>query len=280
MRDTEYSVDALNVIGKFYRADVMVYVEGDDDVVFWRCVFEALSEVAVEVQAMGNCTELEKRITEIKNGTVNAIVARDSDYHELLNSKHTHPRVIYTYGHSIENTLHTADCVYEICKVSLRGKKVLLNTCRLWLEGFAAAFKELVFLDVVNESQGAGVEVLGDNCGRFLEHKKSDSVSAAKIQAQVGEVIAKLEHESLVSAGAIKTATQRDILRWLRGHVLESGVQKFVSARLREEGRKDAFSYEQLFTNAIHYFSGAFKVKHPHYKHYANEVNGALATFE
>lgn len=279
MSNIQYSLDALNAINMFYRVEVMVYVEGEDDVAFWGEIFEKLSKMKVELQSVGCSSELEKYIDEITGGTLNAIAARDSDYLDFLDNKHSHPRVIYTYGHSIENSLHTADCIYQMCKVSLRGNKVSSASCKDWLRTFTSAFDHLLMLEIANELEGAGIEVLGKNCSRFMETEDSDIVSNCKIHAQIKKVSARLKDESINAATAIKPTTHENILRWLRGHILESGIQKFIANRQKEYGRKVCLPYEQLFTNAVHQFQSSFMNGHPHYNHYEQAIKSADGTF-
>lgn len=84
---------------------------------------------------------------------------------------------------------------------------------------------------------------------------------------------------SIKAATLIKPTTNENILRWLRGHILESGVQKFITNRQKEHGRKVGFSYEQLFTNAIHQFQSSFINGHPHYNHYELTIQSADGSF-
>ena len=39
MDDLVYSADALNVIDDFYGVSTIVYVEGNDDEIFWKKIF-------------------------------------------------------------------------------------------------------------------------------------------------------------------------------------------------------------------------------------------------
>ena len=75
MADLTYSADAHNVLSKFYNADKMVYVEGDDDVLFWEFIFNKFSNFKVKVQGVGGKPELEKYIKRICDGEINSIAA-------------------------------------------------------------------------------------------------------------------------------------------------------------------------------------------------------------
>jgi len=279
MSDIEYSSDALNTINKFYRVDVVVYVEGDDDIVFWQCIFEAFSNVRVDIHPLSGSSQLDNYIEKIKEGTLNAIAARDSDYLEFVNKKHSHPRILYTYGYSIENSLHTVYSIQQMCKVSLRGGKVSLSDCNDWLRHFSLGFKELLKLDIANEIEGAGIEVLGDNCTRFMENESSDLVSYEKTIVHKDKISERLRLESKNKVNALNIETDQNILRWLRGHLLVSGMHKFISNRLKDSGRKSNISYEQIYTNSIHQFCASLNNGHPHNLYYEQSVMSAVGSF-
>ena len=96
MDDFYHSDDADNVTHMFYDADVMVYVEGQDDLPFWDLIFNFF-DYQVEVQDVGGSKELKKYTEKIKNGELNAIVACDSDF-EVLKGESAHKNIIRTYG--------------------------------------------------------------------------------------------------------------------------------------------------------------------------------------
>ncbi len=40
MDEFHYSSEAENILNRFYQAEIMVYVEGDDDICFWETYFQ------------------------------------------------------------------------------------------------------------------------------------------------------------------------------------------------------------------------------------------------
>ena len=80
MRDLEYSPDALNAKSAFYRAKTMIYVEGDDDLMFWEEVFSQVPDFAFEIESVGGSPELDKHIKNIEAGSLDAIAARDERF--------------------------------------------------------------------------------------------------------------------------------------------------------------------------------------------------------
>jgi hypothetical protein len=98
MVDFSYSTEAKNVLNKFYRVEKILYVEGDDDIPFWECVFDKLSPFSVKVKEAGGKSEAKKYAAEIVTGAADYLVAMDADYDKLF-FQDDHPNVIYTYGY-------------------------------------------------------------------------------------------------------------------------------------------------------------------------------------
>ena len=106
-----HSDSAISITHKFYNSQVMVYVEGDDDIPFWDELFR--KRVPIDfytIEQVGGKNNLRKHINAIKRGDItNVIVACDSDYNRILydttSTLYNNPLIIMTHGHSIENTI-------------------------------------------------------------------------------------------------------------------------------------------------------------------------------
>jgi hypothetical protein len=84
MPDISYSDEALNVRNAFFGAKVIVYVEGDDDVLFWHEVFEQVADDHFEVESVGGVENLDEYIRKIAAGQLSAIAARDADFLPII----------------------------------------------------------------------------------------------------------------------------------------------------------------------------------------------------
>jgi len=124
MSKIDYSIDALNVRNCFFSTDTIVYVEGDDDILFWDKVFRASTSASIYIEAVGGSKELDKYIELINSGELESIAARDSDYLDFEGKKNGDSKIIYTVGHSIENSIYCADFICRLamlfCKKKLR----------------------------------------------------------------------------------------------------------------------------------------------------------------
>lgn len=267
MADLEYSLDAENAKNAFYRADAMVYVEGDDDVLFWHTVLTATTDMKFEIEQVGGAPEIEKYVSKIISGQLQAIVARDSDLRPLAGTIILHPLVIHTYGHSVENTLYTPEALHHLTRSWSKSNKISLAECEVWLDELANSCEPLLQLDLANELSGAGVQTIGDNCSRFMKSKYSCIPCKIKISTFKSNTDAQIPKTALASALAAINAKPRQVTWFLRGHFIASAVMKFIVHKAQEHGKKVSISAESLYAAALIYFGSHFNAKHPHFVH-------------
>lgn len=251
MSEIIYSSEALNVLNKFHRADIAVHVEGDDDIVFWKEVFKQFSNKKVEFIPSGGSPELDRRIGLIEAGLLNAFAARDSDYLVLRGASSTSPRILYSYGYSIENTLYCELSVATLAMLASRTNDDFLPVTKDWRSVFANAFFPLLRLDLANDIGGTGISVLGDNCSRYMENDSSKNPCPAKIGAKAIKSTSQLDTGSIAAADNIINKRGLEPWRWLRGHFIASGVQKFISNSVKGTGRRVSVAHEHIFCQAV-----------------------------
>lgn len=279
MSDIDYSLDALNTLSKFYRVKTLVYVEGDEDIVFWKNIFGALSSLDVEIQSVGGANELDKYINVLIEKDGNFVAARDADYLQLLGLHVKHPRVIYTFGHSIENTIYNAHLIAKLVGIWCKAQKIESTACSRWLNEFVESFVRLLAYDVASRIQNDGVLVLGDNCSKFMESEKSAIPDKIKIAAAEAIVSKKIKKSNLKAAEKAMHASGAEPHTFMRGHFLASGVIKYISDSLKKAKKNTALSQDALYSSALAGFDSAFNDKHPHYKHYERSIKNIEAAF-
>ena len=246
MGDFVYSSGALNVLERFHRVDVVVHVEGEDDVVFWSQIFELFSELKAEFISVGSCSELDRRIALIESGAMRGIAARDCDYLRIREALSCHPRVLYTYGYSIENTLYCLTSIKSMLRVACKSHVDMTEECMEWIFCFSSEFFEIFKLDVASELGACGLAVLGDNCSRYMESESSPKPSPEKIKSKRLDVALRIPEAVVRAVDELVVGEEVTLPRWLRGHFLASGVQKFISQRARRLGRKASVAHEHL----------------------------------
>lgn len=121
-----HSAAAINVTHQFYDKRFMLYVEGDDDIVFWDEHFKKyMPSTFYEIEQVHGKENLTRYIEGIKDGTLqNVVVACDSDFTlfleiDPLNS----PFIIKTYC-----TFHRKYYVLSVFCCSIY-KKIIKNDC-------------------------------------------------------------------------------------------------------------------------------------------------------
>lgn len=273
MAELEYSNDAINVINKFYASDVVVYVEGDDDIPFWMAIFSAFSNLKVAVEAAGGCKELDKFADRVEVDGVNLIVARDADYSMQLGARSISPKVLYTFGYSIENSLYTEESIREISMVARRTHGPEEHEVRLWLNDLIESLRPVVVYDLASAMDGLGVVALSDNCESYMVNKSSPLVSAEKVDKRISQIGAKISEDSKYRAEELIVAKGGYDCRILRGHVLSSAVLRFV----REHSGRSGISGEVIYTSAISFFKHNVSKGHPHAEFYKEMVDLAVS---
>ncbi len=279
MADFEYSLDALNVKSAFYRATAIVYVEGDDDILFWEEIFSKEIDISFEIEAVGGSPELDKHITQIEAGQLNAIAARDADFLRFTGDIIDSPRIIYTHGYSMENTVYTADLVHHLARSWCKSRSVTELECEQWLNQLGSAFETLVALDIANATSDDGVSVLSDNCTRFMTNQTSATPCHKKIDAHAKQVAPKLPKDAIDLGNEAVQSCFPTKLEYLRGHLLATAVSKYILQVAKSIDKKVNISMDSLYAAAIASFRSCYTPRHPHYNYYKTATANASATF-
>lgn len=278
MHDLSYSNDALNVRSAFFGAKAIIYVEGDDDVLFWQGIFSNVTNEHFEVEAVGGAPALDEHITKINSGQLEAIAARDADFLPMLGVCSTNPRVVYTLGYSIENSLYTATALTQLVRLWCKSPRISVADCEGWLSQLASAIGSLIHLDAANAISGVGVATIGDNCSRYMTSDRSDRVCQSKVAAAVNAITAGIPSNAVATATTCIGTEPDSVLKHLRGHFLASAVHRHIVKSAKTFGKKVNISSESLYAAAIAQFTSALRIDHPHKSHYLDSARSAWQT--
>ena len=279
MEKPEYSIDAKNALPKFYRVDRLLYVEGDDDIVFWEIMLKKFEAPKVLVQQVGGKVELQKYIDQIISGQLDAIAAMDSDFSPFVGIEPNHNLIIKTAGHSIENTLITAKVLMKVAMTTGRisAASVTLEECQNWLEDFHQQCSALLINDLQDQCEGDRIGILGKSCDRFFESKQSHRICPVKVQEY-------LENLGLAADAELPNSTSKHIANgslnlqdFIRGHFLASAARRFVHNIMKRKCGKTSLSSVAFFGAINLAFESSFDREHPHYEHYEREFQGLSA---
>lgn len=275
MAALEYSDAALNVRAAFFGASKMLYVEGEDDVIFWEAVLRTFGKSGFKVEAVGGIEELKKKIGKIEARQIDSAAAKDSDFSRLEPTAKAVANVIVTYAHSIENTLITPSSLYELAKIYGRIPDGVISEADfdVWLSDLELSFEDLVFYDAANQINELGVSVLSDNCTRFMLNQQSCAPSAQKISAAVLQHSQNAAlHQGMLDLKVLFAGSGSRAVDFMRGHFLASAAMKKVNRLLSGNGASKAVNNDSFTSSLMMGFGNVFNSRHPHYEHYSTQV--------
>jgi hypothetical protein len=251
---------------KHSAARVLVYVESDEDIAFWRHVlhpFERLKNIAFDVQ-LASKTDLAKGknavLKHANNVGRNLILCVDSDLDYLLPHVSEKGRLVvespfifHTYTYSIENYFCYAPSLHPLCvQATLNDRKIL--DLEVWLHLFSHAIYELLlwtlifqhlkqpdafslseFSELIRMQDESDFELFGrksmamlsQNVERKLAQLHSDH---PELIAQVSDLAARLELHGLMRESAYLFMPGHPLLEWVVLRFLEP-----ICARLHRE---------------------------------------------
>lgn len=243
MDNLQYSNDALEVISDFYNCELTIYVEGEDDVIFWDNIFK-LSDKQFHIEDAGGIEELKKYIKKIEEENVDIYVAKDNDYCDFFENQISNERIFSTYGHSIENTLYSINSIKNIIKNFSRLKgadlpeaiDIELNSI---IEDFKQKIKPVLIYEIANDVYNKGVSVLGINTCKFLTSNNSVNLCETKINNFIEQNIAKFQVEEIELISAKLDENPKSIWNLVRGHFLTNFVANLIKKLVKKLSLKN-----------------------------------------
>lgn len=255
MGSLSYSSGALDTLPHFHRKKFVVYVEGQDDVVFWNKVLNRFGLKDFVLKEAGGAQEIEKYIHAIINDDSAIAVARDCDYTDLLGTQFDHPRILYTYGYSIENTLYCPANIANMIALHARTMADYETEVAEWLTRFADDAKGLLTFDFANAASEKGFEVLGENCHRFLASPKAHSLDNAKLRVFIAKLEKSLSASEVSDAQHVIATSTKPLVQIIKGCFLTHAIMNFVKWKVRSESaRKIQLSLEHFFVTLVNQF--------------------------
>lgn len=280
MASLENSDAAKRVMHFFHQSEYIVYVEGDDDVVFWEYLFDKFFSHTVFVKPVGGKEQLEPYIKSVVNGSIGDFVAMDSDFSKIEDG-HIHYNVIKTPGYSIENTLISSETLREVVinlgKVSRHD--IAVDDCLDWLISFFEKIHDLIFYDIDNHLNQRGAKVIGDSCKRFLKSEEDIFLCERKISQFLSRVGFMLSEEDVASLKEVIEQSSTDASKLVRGHFLFSGALHFTNEVIRNKRKKVSISVDSYFGALVMAFKNVFDESHSEYEYYKNRIEGIRHQF-
>lgn len=270
MNSLSYSIAAQNVLNLFYDTDYIVYVEGKDDIPFWENMFYKFTNLKIEIQDVGSCTALEKYINGVLSGELNAvIVACDSDFTFFEQNK-THPKIIRTFGHSIENTLISEQSITKVIKSigRMSNKNIPKDEILDWLRHIDSSTNKLTMLEIFNYINKCGLSILGDNCSKLTKSKSSPILCPEKIDVLLCSLNINIDDDFETKMNHILHSNNMRAFNFLRGHFLFSATLKFISSVVKKYDGKISLSNDALYTALLLACETGFNASHNEFQYY------------
>jgi hypothetical protein len=252
MNDLDYSIEALEAKGLFYNKTITVYVEGKDDPLFWDNLFN-IAEVEAHIEDVGGSQELEKYIKNIVDSDAEFYVATDNDHNDFLDDVTAHPKIIRTYGYSIENTMYHSQHEIERAVSKFCRKKVDISTdFNNWLNEFTNSVRDLIILDIANHKFKKGVCIFGDNCYKFLKGQKSHEICALKTVKFIASVKSNFAAEEIETVENLINQTDKELWFHIKGHFITHAIINLIKKLVRKNsGQTISLTPDFLYTLTI-----------------------------
>jgi hypothetical protein len=274
MTSLEYSNSAKNAKAAFLGVDFIVYVEGDDDVPFWEELFIHFSGLKVSFESVGGSPELQKIVSDIEDGLLDAIAACDKDYSSFVGELSDCPRILFTYGYSIENSLYVPEVVLNAIRHigRLSSQDIDVEAYEEWLADLTSKVQPLLVHDLANCILQAGETVLGSNCTRFMTTQTSHLADSTKVSSYIYGLETDYPEDTLEVASAKLNESGLDSFYWLRGHFIESALLKYINREIRRKGSTKKANYDGLFGHAVSNFVSLIPNDSEHIAYYEQQL--------
>lgn len=219
------SIAAQNVEAQFYNKLAIVYVEGNDDKLFWAQFFDGNQ---FEIRTVDGCKNLKDYENEILYHGLKCIVAKDADYSSYKGSESTHPLIVCTLSHSIECVMYCPYNVNACLKKFARSLEDHLAEILQCYNDFFTDTKELLIYDIANNVFGLGCSVCGDSCMPVMESNHSVKVSTEKRDRLLQQIASAFPPEKVEKARQLLNDDQRTLRQITKGHFQTSFVMNLL----------------------------------------------------
>ncbi len=229
----EHSFEGISVLNQFNETSVMLYVEGDDDIPFWKHLFKKYApKNFCEIEQTHGKKGLEQYKEGIKDGTLhNVMVACDSDYSCISsNTTASHPLIVTTYGHSIENSM--------FCKPMLADYIARLSTSTAdyqeevehWVSVIENDAYRLLLIDILNDQKpdGQSCKCLTSGFSRYSDGK--GKLRQTEVDKIVNEANQTYSSDDFDNAEAKLASLSKPRFKIFQGHFIEGAVNEFIRA--------------------------------------------------
>jgi hypothetical protein len=269
---------------RFHSGNILIWVEGADDVRFWRSVFPATwNSSATKIKPVGGGAALREIADDVRDAKTDAVVAMDSDYDCLSRHKQKHVRVVKTHGYSIENYIYEPYIVDEVLLLKCRSnpKKIpesRLHLGRVWEADLGGKLWDLIALDCAARNLNLSEEVMGNNSARFTQPRGWRLVRSRIAQCirSMTSTNAGLRAEARKTGNLMKS---KRLFLLIRGHFLEHSLYSLAIEARKRCGLAPHGLTKASITDCCFLVFEKTRTRHPYYVSLRRFARRALKTF-
>lgn len=254
-----HSNSAINVTHQFYNKKFMLYVEGDDDIVFWDEHFRKyMPSELYEIEQVHGKENLNRYITGIKNNTLNhVVVACDSDFTFFLDMNPLdNPFIVKTYGHSIENTMF---CPCSIAAYIRRLSKTTANylpEVMEWLNKFCTSALQLLPYEIENEINPTHCEVLPKVFNKgfcyYQNSREKINLDETKVYNYIQTIAQDFNSDKILELRQQINECQREIRHLIQGHFIADATMNYIRMRVKQiKGQSISLSNDAIYESIV-----------------------------
>lgn len=254
-----HSNSAINVTHQFYNKKFMLYVEGDDDIVFWDEHFRKyMPSELYEIEQVHGKEKLNRYITGIKDNTLNnVVVACDSDFTFFLDMNPLdNPFIVKTYGHSIENTMF---CPCSIAAYIRRLSKTTANylpEVMEWLNKFCTSALQLLPYEIENEINPTHCEVLPKVFNKgfcyYQNSREKINLDETKVYNYIQTIAQDFNSDKILELRQQINECQREIRHLIQGHFIADATMNYIRMRVKQiKGQSISLSNDAIYESIV-----------------------------
>lgn len=231
-----YTPSGLRVKAAFYNKRAMVYIEGEDDILFWEQFFDPK---VYEVQDVGGCKNFKHYYDLLNSGAKTFIVAEDCDYKCFIYYGKS-PLVVRTYCHSVENMMYCPHNLNYLIQRHCRSSKIsFLSKINSFYADFTQKCHKLLVLDVANYLYSKGIKVFDNTCFRFLDQSHMPYIDKKAVDAYYESLVGYFATEEIEEAEKRIAADEREERLMIKGHFLTEAIRLLVDSYVKKNSNKN-----------------------------------------
>lgn len=254
-----HSNGAINVTHKFYDKKFMLYVEGDDDIVFWDEHFRKyMSPELYEIEQVHGKENLDRYISGIKDNTLNnVVVACDSDFTFFAETNPLdNPLIVRTYGHSIENTMFCPCSVAAYIRRLSKTTADYLPEVIEWLRQFCSIAVEMLPYEIVNEINPRHCaelpKVFNKGFCYFQNAKAKTNLDKNKVNTYIQDIAQNYDEDKISKIKHQINEYPNEIRYLIQGHFIADAIMNYIRIRVKQiKGQAITLSNDAIYESVV-----------------------------